>query len=571
MVSTSGSRTNGTTWAKASTRESNAATTSRRATSSVTVSPTLRRLSCTKVSAKAVATSSTRSRQAFRDAGIKGHRRNIELLAKGLINHVRLTKEVGDYVPDDIVTYQQLERSWKPRPGSELLNPNNAIGRYLERPYLHYSIGTKIRPSMLQDFRDFGIAEVETHDEEPPFQPEMIRGMSNLQHDPDWITRMFGSGLKTGLLKGVHRGATSDPTGTSFVPGLARGVDFGHIGKVQSPKPFKLSEDAKVLRERLEKQALDPWSGFERPWDEQSREGYLDLPFQEPLSAQTMAGTAYESALPEQHGYNPAVPTPWNELSAAQQQQYINSIAHAQKQLQQWHAGLDRDPSYGGSGHFSWGATLPAIVTGVDPIGIAQFKGDLSELGNYTDEYTVPVGSPENRGQYALPAYGEEISDWTSSGLNPWGKNPQPICPAIQRGSAEPRRYACRDLGTGDRGHAPSLPGSLDCRRGVQLSIHEMRGKVCRPSSAAKPCISFMARQAAWRLLGPSKRSPPRIWRRRSSCNSMATSSTPLHRSTAGSSTMTRNRSRSTCKPGPKIHSSPPAKGNCRKRLIWST
>lgn len=177
-------------------------------------------------------------RQAFRDAGIKGHRRNIELLARGIINHVRLTEEVGEYVPDDIVTYQQLERSWKPRPGAQPLNPNAAVGRYLEKPYLHYSIGTKVRPSMLQDFRDFGITEVEAHDDPPPFEPEMVRGMANLQHDPDWMTRMFGSGLKSGLLSAVQRGGTSDASGTSFVPALARGVDFGRQGLVHKPEPW---------------------------------------------------------------------------------------------------------------------------------------------------------------------------------------------------------------------------------------------------------------------------------------------------------------------------------------------
>jgi hypothetical protein len=63
----------------------------------------------------------------------------------------------------------------------------------------------------------------------------MIRGMANLQHDPDWVTRMFGSGLKGSLLEGAQRGATSDPHGTSFVPGLARAVDFGRKGKVITP------------------------------------------------------------------------------------------------------------------------------------------------------------------------------------------------------------------------------------------------------------------------------------------------------------------------------------------------
>jgi DNA-directed RNA polymerase subunit beta' len=175
-------------------------------------------------------------RQSFRDANLGANRRNIELMARGLINHVRLTEEVGDFIPGDTVPYSMLESSWQPREGSLRRAPRDAVGKYLEKPYLHYSIGTKIRPSMLPDFEEFGVPEVETHDQPPPFEPEMVRGAANLQHDPDWMTRMFGSGLKGGLLKNVHHGATSDPSGTSFVPGLAASVDFGTTGKVITPK-----------------------------------------------------------------------------------------------------------------------------------------------------------------------------------------------------------------------------------------------------------------------------------------------------------------------------------------------
>jgi len=205
--------------------------------------------------------------QAFKDAGIRGHRRNMELLANGLINHVRLTDEIGDYAPDDVVPYSVLQHRYKPRAGHQIVDPKAAVGQYLEKPYLHHTIGTKIRPSMLQDFKDFGVRELAVHHEAPPFQPEMIRGMSNLQHDPDWMTRMLGSGLKSSLLKGVHRGAYSDPTGTSYVPGLAQTVGFGTQGKVitpNAPKPDDadrqqmsvkfgndLSSAAAELREKL--------------------------------------------------------------------------------------------------------------------------------------------------------------------------------------------------------------------------------------------------------------------------------------------------------------------------------
>lgn len=62
-------------------------------------------------------------RKALASGGIQGHRRNIELLARGLINHVQLTEETDDHVPDDIVPYSTIENTYKPRPGHERLAP----------------------------------------------------------------------------------------------------------------------------------------------------------------------------------------------------------------------------------------------------------------------------------------------------------------------------------------------------------------------------------------------------------------------------------------------------------------
>ena len=177
-------------------------------------------------------------RDAMRSAGLSPHRRNIELLSRGLINHVRLTDEYGDHAPDDIIPYSTLEHRWKPRSGAKVLTPKRAMGKYLERPILHYTIGTKIRPSMLDNLKEFGVEDLNVHDDPPPFEPEMVRGMYSLQHDPDWMTRMYGSGLKKSLLEGARRGSVSESRGTSFVPSISRSVDFGKVpgGLVTSPE-----------------------------------------------------------------------------------------------------------------------------------------------------------------------------------------------------------------------------------------------------------------------------------------------------------------------------------------------
>lgn len=175
--------------------------------------------------------------QVMKNSGISSHRRNVELLSRGLINHVRLTDEYGDYVPDDIVPYSALERNWTPRTGAVAGAPQSMVGHYLEQPVLHYSIGTKIGKNVAANLNKYGIKNVQAHKEPPPFEPEMVRGMSNISNDTDWMTRMLGSYQEKGLMSSVHRGLSSDTSGSSYVPALARGEQFGVTGTTSGWKP----------------------------------------------------------------------------------------------------------------------------------------------------------------------------------------------------------------------------------------------------------------------------------------------------------------------------------------------
>lgn len=174
--------------------------------------------------------------KAYKDSGMAGHRRNIEVLARGLIDHVELDDEWEEHVPGDVVSYSRLEHKWRPRDDHSVVPVAKAGGHYLERPVLHYSIGTHVRPSVVRTLNEFGVKNVAVHKDPPPFRPVMIRGLENLSHDEDWMTRFLGSYLKKNFLRGVHRGETSDERGTSYVPSLARSQDFGKHGPVRSYK-----------------------------------------------------------------------------------------------------------------------------------------------------------------------------------------------------------------------------------------------------------------------------------------------------------------------------------------------
>lgn len=166
--------------------------------------------------------------KAFKDSGIKAGRRNIEILARGLVNHVRATELDGidDALPDDIMEYGAIEAKYQPRYGFRKTKPSDAIGNFLERPVAQYSIGTRITPRVAQELKKIGVGDITVHKDPPPFEPEFIRGMEQSSVSPDWQIRMGGSYLERGLLEAVHRGRGTDATSTSYIPALARGKGF---------------------------------------------------------------------------------------------------------------------------------------------------------------------------------------------------------------------------------------------------------------------------------------------------------------------------------------------------------
>lgn len=167
---------------------------------------------------------------AFKNSGVPAHRRNAEIVATGLINHVRITNPdgIGDNIVDDVVPYAQLYgRGYTPRTGAQRVAPSAAYGKYLEEPVLHYTPGTRVTKAVQRDLDEFKVPEVDVHDSTPDFEPQFVRGIMNLYHDPDWMTQLGGFYTGKAFQKSVQRGAKSETKSTSFYPGLATGTDFG--------------------------------------------------------------------------------------------------------------------------------------------------------------------------------------------------------------------------------------------------------------------------------------------------------------------------------------------------------
>jgi len=165
--------------------------------------------------------------QAFRDSNLTVNRRNAEVIARSVVDHVVSDDEQGDILPGDTVTYENMAYNYVPRKDSILERPDKVIGSYLEQPVLHHTIGTRVTKRMAKELADFNIDKVLSNKAEPAFRPEMLSVRSVPHQQSDWMAKLHSSYLMGNLLQDVHRGATSDIHGTHPVPGVAYGIEFG--------------------------------------------------------------------------------------------------------------------------------------------------------------------------------------------------------------------------------------------------------------------------------------------------------------------------------------------------------
>ena len=166
----------------------------------------------------------------FHENGINVSRRNAEVVARGVIDHVKVNDadESSQYLPDEIVEYSSFSKSYVPREDSKKMAPKVALGKYLEQPVMHYSIGTRVTPSVVKSLEEMDEKEVLVSDNEPQFSSRMVRLMENPSYDQDWMSQLGTSYVQKNLKKNVISGnVSSNIHGVNPLPALAYGKEFG--------------------------------------------------------------------------------------------------------------------------------------------------------------------------------------------------------------------------------------------------------------------------------------------------------------------------------------------------------
>lgn len=167
--------------------------------------------------------------------GVGTDPRNLEVLSRAAINHVRIDAPEGlaNYLPDDVVSYDTIKLQYTPNISSSLKTPKEAINKYLQAPTLYYSVGTRITPSVAKKLSENNINTVQVDDVAPEFTPEMIRLRTASHMNPDWIASMSTSYIKQQVADAAVRGDDSNYLQNDhYAPRLAYGADFAkNIGE----------------------------------------------------------------------------------------------------------------------------------------------------------------------------------------------------------------------------------------------------------------------------------------------------------------------------------------------------
>lgn len=178
----------------------------------------------------------TAMKRAFDDGNLHVNRRNFELIARSAIDHVKVTdpEGMGNFLPDEIVSYTAMEKNYRPRTSSKDLRSDLAYGKYLEKPVLHYTIGTRVTSQVIKALKEHNVESVTVNDEPPNFEPVMVRLLDVPEHTDDFMHILYSTNLAKRFNNAVNAGAASDVRGPSPIPGLAYGVGFGETSSFKN-------------------------------------------------------------------------------------------------------------------------------------------------------------------------------------------------------------------------------------------------------------------------------------------------------------------------------------------------
>ena len=165
----------------------------------------------------------------FKKNNIYLNKRNFDLMSRATVDHCVITDPEGlkEHLPDEVTHYNAIEKDYKVRKDAVDTRVDKAIGKYLEQPVLHYTIGTKITADIADTLKKHGHQSVLVNDAALPFEAMHPRLVDIPSYEDDFFHNLYSTYLQRQLIHKVNTGAISSLTGASPILGLAKGVGFG--------------------------------------------------------------------------------------------------------------------------------------------------------------------------------------------------------------------------------------------------------------------------------------------------------------------------------------------------------
>lgn len=171
--------------------------------------------------------------QILSDSGNPPDRRNMEIISRAVVDNFVVTDPDEDdpWLPDDHIREADLMASYRPPVDTTDAAPDGSVGRYLQRPVLHYTVGTRITPKVADRMRAAGVNRVAVSAETPKFESDMPRLRVASHNSRDWLQSLGTSYLSSQLQQALERGDdTNVRENANFGPRLAYGADAGSGG-----------------------------------------------------------------------------------------------------------------------------------------------------------------------------------------------------------------------------------------------------------------------------------------------------------------------------------------------------
>ena len=165
----------------------------------------------------------------YQDSGVDIDVRHVENLVSKHLNHAKVEKapSKSGLLTGDIVEQSRLDKLLRPM-GSKMPT-QQSHGRIISENYLHHTAGTPVTKSMMDEFHDSGITQVNVlpEDDKYKFEAFMTPSTRSPLLNTNWLGKLGHRYLKSSILQAAHQGETAETSGYDPVAAYVRGTSFG--------------------------------------------------------------------------------------------------------------------------------------------------------------------------------------------------------------------------------------------------------------------------------------------------------------------------------------------------------